>query len=147
MLTVSDSAASSAAAVSSTAPVSDAAPMRVIFIDDDNCVRSLVVQFLRKRGYVAEGFGSGKAALGWMARNQCALAITDIMMGDTDGLEVIQHIRRTYPKTKIIAVSGGDSRGNSYLHAARQLGAANVISKPFTLAQLDAAVRQILGRE
>lgn len=124
-------------------PASAGAPARpaLIIVDDDESVRALVVHYLSKRGFDVTAFSDGKAALAWLEHNACAVVITDILMRETDGLEVIRHLRRTRPALKVIVVSGGDSRGNSYLKAARLLGAANVMSKPFSLADLDAAVR------
>ncbi len=74
------------------------------------------------------------------------LIITDLMMPGQEGLETIMEIRRLFPATKIIAMSGGGHAGVlDFLPVAAQLGAARTLAKPFTHDQLLATVREVLG--
>ena len=74
--------------------------------------------------------------------------ITDIFMPDQDGLETIQQFRSEFPQVKIIAMSGGGDtlRNVSYLFSARELGAVQVLRKPFEKEALLDVVRQVLDR-
>jgi DNA-binding response OmpR family regulator len=73
------------------------------------------------------------------------LIITDLFMPDTDGLEIINQFRQTYPGVKIIAVSGGGSRGLvELLSVAKKMGAQRALMKPFSWEQLLAAVQELL---
>ena len=73
--------------------------------------------------------------------------ITDIFMPDQDGLETIQQFRREFPQVKIIAMSGGGDtlRNVSYLFSAREVGAVEVIRKPFEGEALLDVVRKTLA--
>jgi CheY-like chemotaxis protein len=73
------------------------------------------------------------------------LVITDVLMPDGDGLEVITSLRRVAPLTRVLAVSGGGNhlRATDCLAFAKGLGAHGVLMKPFNRAQLLAAVNKI----
>ena len=70
------------------------------------------------------------------------LLITDVVMPERDGLELIAFSRRTRPSMKIIAISGGGQylRGPDCLRIARGLGAHAVVMKPFNWEQLLAGI-------
>jgi DNA-binding response OmpR family regulator len=73
------------------------------------------------------------------------LIITDLFMPDTDGLEIIYQFRHEFPDVKIIAVSGGGSRGLVELLAvAKKMGAQRALMKPFAWEELLAAVQELL---
>ena len=74
--------------------------------------------------------------------------ITDIVMPGKEGLEVLMELRKQRPPVQIIAMSGGgQGSGAAYLDAARLLGAAKVLLKPFRSAVLLAAVDELLATE
>jgi CheY-like chemotaxis protein len=61
-------------------------------------------------------------------------------------VEVIRHIRKTYPKLKIIAISGGGAtKRELLLDIARVLGVSRTLEKPFTMTALLKAVHEVLG--
>jgi DNA-binding NarL/FixJ family response regulator len=68
--------------------------------------------------------------------------ITDIVMPEMDGLEVVTALREKHPSVKIIAISGADS--GDYLDSARLIGAAKVLRKPFAGDVLMAAINDLL---
>ena len=76
-------------------------------------------------------------------------------MPKVHGLELIKALRARYPGVRVIAISGGGSFGplaykpdavatHAYLAAARAIGAEEVLTKPFDMADLLAAVRRLL---
>lgn len=74
------------------------------------------------------------------------LVITDLIMPDKDGLEIIQDLRRLNPKVRILAISGGGRvDANEYLAVARKFGAVEVLPKPFTKDELRKALDAALG--
>ena len=86
---------------------------------------------------------NGKSALRMLDNASVDLVITDIFMPDTDGLALILGIRKAYPETKVIAISGGsDVIDGDYLHVANVFGAVRVFHKPLDLEALVAAVEE-----
>jgi DNA-binding response OmpR family regulator len=68
-------------------------------------------------------------------------------MPDTDGLEIINQFRHQFPEVKIIAVSGGGSRGLvELLSVAKKMGAERALMKPFSWEELLTAVRGVLDK-
>ena len=73
------------------------------------------------------------------------LVITDIVMPEKDGIEVILHVRERAPSTGVVAISGDGFRGNTgILSYATKLGADKVLAKPFRGDELLAAVNEAL---
>ena len=73
------------------------------------------------------------------------LIITDIIMPDIDGFELIDHIGSRYSNTKIIAISGGGKIASDlYLTVAERIGAALILKKPFSADELLAAIKGVI---
>ncbi len=120
---------------------------RVLIIDDEPEIRSLIRKSLVREGYeVAEardGFDGMR-----LFRNQPAdLIITDIFMPNKEGLDVIREIKQEFPAVKIIAISGGAVAMSNWdcLHMAQKFGANGSLSKPFTIAELTSIVRDVIS--
>ena len=77
---------------------------RVLVIDDEPQIRSLVKRFLSQAGYDVDQAGDGLDGVKEMKENPADLMITDILMPKKEGLETIREI---YPECKTIAMSGG----------------------------------------
>jgi CheY-like chemotaxis protein len=89
---------------------------------------------------------NGKSGLAAYRQQSPDLVITDIVMPDMEGLEVIRELRQTDPDIKIIAMSGGGiAAAEQYLALARTFGAGSVLDKPFTQEQLLTVVAEALG--
>ena len=116
-------------------------------IEDDAFIGAAVGFSLRQQGHRLDHFTAASAGRKWIAGNGCDLVITDILMPDSDGLELIQWLRREHPQVDIIAISGTDLWGNSHLRAALLLGATRILQKPFELAALSELVDQVTRRE
>jgi CheY-like chemotaxis protein len=85
----------------------------------------------------------GREAMELVERHKFHLVITDLVMPNREGIEVIRQLRQAHPKLKIIAVSG--AFGGRFLRAAAMLGADATLAKPVTPDQLLDAVRRLLG--
>ena len=73
------------------------------------------------------------------------LLITDLLMPEKEGIELIQEVRRNHPKMPIIAISGAQTdKTGIYLKMAGSLGADYVLAKPFALKDLLNTVKQAL---
>jgi YesN/AraC family two-component response regulator len=75
-----------------------------------------------------------------------SIVITDIIMPDKEGIEMITELKRDYPRIKIIAMSGGGRSGpQNYLEMAKHLGASRTLAKPFKHSDLIGAVQELLN--
>ncbi len=117
----------------------------VLVVDDDARIRRVVRGALGLHGSHVIEADDGKTALGMLDDGPVDLVITDIFMPNTDGLALILDMRKMYPETEVIAMSGGSEVvTGDYLHVAKALGAIRVFQKPLDLEALVAAVEERL---
>ena len=118
---------------------------RILLIDDDDSFRSMLRLKLTYFGHTVMEAHNGKEGLELLPQANADLVMTDIVMPEKDGIEVILELKQIQPNLKIIAMSGG-ARISSATHllVARQLGAAKVLPKPFTNEALIAAISELL---
>jgi CheY-like chemotaxis protein len=129
------------------APSQTGAGIRLLLVDDDEVLRVVQSDFLRRFGYDVHAAEDGRAAMKHLAAQPVDLVITDMVMPGSDGVEVIRHIRKMYPQLNIIAISGGggSTKRELLLDIARVLGVAKTLEKPFTMTALLKAVREVTG--
>jgi YesN/AraC family two-component response regulator len=73
------------------------------------------------------------------------LVITDLIMPEKDGIEIIRELTTEFPNIKIIAISGGGLIGpTDYLDMAKMLGAHRTLSKPIGRGELVRTVKEVL---
>jgi DNA-binding response OmpR family regulator len=121
---------------------------RILIIDDDRELVQTIREFLLDEGFTVEIACNGRDGIRLQNSSPFDLIITDIVMPEEDGLEVIMWVKKTYPNTKLIAISGGgyfDSR--DYLLMAKELGASIVLCKPFEIKSLTSGVKRLLNIE
>jgi DNA-binding response OmpR family regulator len=118
---------------------------RILIIDDDQDLTSSLMEIMLEEGYEVDIANNGREGIRKQSQNPYNLIITDIIMPEEDGLEVIMWVKKTDPNTKLIAISGGgyfDSR--EYLIMAKELGASVILCKPFEISTLVASVKKLL---
>lgn len=119
---------------------------RILVIDDEPQFRRTLTAILTKADYEVTEADNGKKALDLLRAAACDLVITDIFMPEKEGIETITEIKKTYPQTKIIAVSGGSSfNTKDFLSVAKKLGADVTIQKPFERKVILDAVAELLA--
>jgi CheY-like chemotaxis protein len=115
--------------------------MRILLVDDDDLSRATIHQMLERAGHAVVSTASGGDAIGLFKTNPPEMVITDLIMPDTDGLELIQELRKLDGTVRIIAISGGGRvNANEYLTVARKFGAAGILAKPFSNQELKDAI-------
>jgi DNA-binding NtrC family response regulator len=119
---------------------------RILVIEDDEKFRIMIKKMLEKTGFDdVEEAGNGVTGMKLFREHPFDLVITDIIMPDKEGLEVITELTKAHPGVKIIAMSGGGRIGpQSYLEMAQLLGASRTLEKPFRHAELIDAVNDVL---
>ncbi len=119
---------------------------RVLVADDDAQMRGLLRQTLELEGYEVMEASNGKEAITLYHGSPTDIIITDLIMPEKEGMELITELRSDFPEVKIIAISGGGRLGaEEYLPMAKGLGAVRTFSKPFNREDLLAAVQEILS--
>jgi CheY-like chemotaxis protein len=118
---------------------------RILLIEDNDAIRTLLRENLELAGHTVIEARDGNEGLDLFRRAGADLVVTDIVMPEREGLEVLRALRTSHPSLKVIAISGGgQGSGAAYLDAARLLGAAKVLLKPFPTAVLLAAIDELL---
>jgi YesN/AraC family two-component response regulator len=112
---------------------------KILLVEDEEAVRSMLKAVLEDEGYHVQEASNGKEALQSHASSSPDLILTDIVMPDIEGIEMIMKLRKSDPKVKIVAMSGGD-----YLTIAKKLGADHVLAKPFSHQTLLEALKAML---
>lgn len=119
---------------------------RILLVDDDDMSRQAVHRMLERAGFTVESTGDGRRAIETYQPGAFDLVITDLIMPEIDGLEIIQEVRRKDPAARILAISGGGRvQAEEYLSVARKFGAVEVLPKPFASQDLKAAVDRALA--
>ena len=118
---------------------------RIIVIDDDVQIRVLLKEILEQEGYDVVDAPDGLEGVRLYRENPADLVITDIIMPEKEGLEIIRELRTDFPEVKIMAMSGGGRIGpEPYLQIAERLGAKSILTKPIERDELIGAVREAL---
>ena len=113
----------------------------ILVVDDDQQVRTTIVRGLSALGYGVRDAASGAEALELIAQQKPQLVILDYMMPGMDGAETAREIARIDPDLPVIF-----STGHAALRVLRQAAGEDVsiLEKPFTLAELDQLINEIL---
>ena len=110
---------------------------RIVVIEDDMVIRESLKEILELNNYEVMTIDSGLDLAKRVNKFNPDILITDIIMPDKDGIEIIIEAKKTYPNIILIAISGGGRiDSESYLNTARYLGADATLKKPFSPAQL-----------
>jgi DNA-binding NtrC family response regulator len=118
---------------------------RIVLVDDIDLLRETLQIALQRAGHEIVEAASGLGIEGVVAQHKPDLVITDMLMPDRDGVEIVLALRRRYPALRIIAMSGGGNRGTLDLRMATKLGVSTTIAKPFEPHELVELVARILA--
>jgi DNA-binding NtrC family response regulator len=114
---------------------------RILVIDDDHEIRSLLRDILEPEGHEVADAPNGRIGIKLYQRERYDLVITDMLMPEQEGIETIAELQEKSPSVRIVAISGGGSRGNlNVLIDAKRFGAILTVPKPFGPTEILAAV-------
>ena len=116
----------------------------ILVADDDRAIRVVLDQALGRLGYQVRSTDKAATLWQWIGEGQGDLVITDVVMPDGNGLDLIPSIRKRRPDLRIIAMSAK----NTLLTAVRaaERGAFDYLAKPFDLNELIGLVQRALSR-
>ncbi|MBU6432131.1 MAG: response regulator [Nitrospirae bacterium] len=112
----------------------------ILIIDDEELIRVLLRSTLEAAGYEVTEAANGRQGLELYRHRQTDLVITDILMPELNGLDMLLELTREFLHAKVIAISGAGGEKN-VLDVAKLLGARQTFQKPLSLPQLLCAVR------
>jgi PAS domain S-box-containing protein len=117
---------------------------RILYVDDEEALVTLVTRLLTRQGFEVRGFTRGEEALAALAAapQDFDLVITDLNMPGTSGLELARQVLQRFPGLPVAVTSGyltDDLRGD-----AARLGVCEVIYKPNTVDEMLAAIHRVL---
>lgn len=118
---------------------------KVIVIDDDPAVRSVIVAAFERVGCETRWAIDGRSGVRLFNAEPAHLVVTDIVMPNQEGIETIMQLKRRDRPPKLIAISGGGRKGGQdFLTWASHLGADATLPKPFRTSELIEVARSLL---
>lgn len=121
------------------------APLRVLLLEDEATLRSAIGRFLHTRGYQVDMADSGRMALDALHDRRYDLILLDLRMQGISGEDVYETMVDAYPEQAArVVFMTGDMHSDHAARFIRRTGRP-VLAKPFTLAELETRIRQILG--
>lgn len=124
-----------------TGVMTDKAPLRVLVVEDELLMRWSIAEALTAKGYTVVEARDGASAVRALADSPPADAILlDYSLPDSKDLKLLSTIRRLAPLTPVVMMTAFATPG--LFEEARQLGAAEVLHKPFDIFDLEGVVRR-----
>lgn len=119
---------------------------KILIVDDNEQLLSLMNEFLVDNDYDVVCSLDGVGAKKIFSEFNPDIVITDIVMPNVDGIELLIEIRKIYPDIKTIVMSGGNKgHADTYLQMADKLGADVILNKPFQLKGLLVEIKKLLS--
>lgn len=118
-------------------------PKRILIVDDESYVRDLIRDTLHTRGYHTALAADGQRALEALAQQTYDMVISDVVMPEMEGFELLKKVKSLHPETKVVILTGYSRHhdiSEFLLH-----GADDYLSKPFQVQELLVAVSRVLG--
>jgi len=119
---------------------------KICLIEDEAMIRETLNRILQKLGHEVVTCSDGAQGLIEITKNSYDIVLTDIIMPEVEGIEILQTVKKVSPTTKVIAMSGGGRVGNTdFLEIASSLGADAIIYKPVTKTDFMEALNKCLS--
>ncbi len=112
----------------------DSGSAKIIIVDDEAAHLKALCDILQRHGYATEGFAAPVAALAAIERGRYALLLTDLMMPEMNGIELLESARQKDPNLAAIIMTGEGTIATAV--EAMQSGAMDYVLKPFKLSTL-----------
>ena len=121
----------------------------ILLIDDASHIRTVMTEYLLLEGHTVDTAANGREGIRLFGLNHYDLVITDVVMPEMDGLELLAALKQKDSTVRIIVMSGGAARLDPQLllTTAQAMGADRVLPKPLDFWKLQIAVKEVLGGE
>jgi DNA-binding response OmpR family regulator len=118
--------------------------MKILIIEDEKSLLEDIKHYLTENGYNCDYSTTVKSALNKLAENKYTVALIDLDLPDGSGLEIISHIKNTFPEMGIIITTAANSLEDKL--NGLKLGADDYLTKPFHLSELNARIYSLIRR-
>ena len=115
----------------------------ILVADDDRAIRTVLTQALARQGYDVRTTGNAATLWNWVQGGDGDLVITDVVMPDENGLDLVPRIKKLRPDLKIVVMSAQNTLLTAVKAAER--GAFEYLPKPFDLTELVNVVERALA--
>ena len=116
--------------------------IKMLLVDDDESILAILSDLMPIFGYDYDIARSGEEAVEKLKHDSFHIVLTDMMMPNMDGMELLKYINTHYPNIKVMVVTGYD-RSFTYTDVIRA-GASDFISKPFNTDELEAKINRLV---
>ena len=116
--------------------------IKILLVDDDQSILEILADLMAIFGHDYVTAQNGVEAIEKLKHNFFDIVLTDMIMPDIDGMELLKHIKRNYPNIKVMVVTGYE-RAFTYTDVIRA-GASDFISKPFNTDELEAKINRLV---
>lgn len=122
-------------------------PMKrlILVVDDEPVIQRVIDIILQLSGFDCHTAANGHQALEKLQSNPYEIVITDVNMPGMDGMELLKEVRRNYPNTDVLVISGFLEAEDGA--ALLQAGASDFLAKPFNAYELTDKITRILGKQ
>jgi DNA-binding NtrC family response regulator len=115
---------------------------RILVVDDEPNICQVLSAVLRKEGHEVEVCRDGEEALLLMEKTPVDLLITDVIMNNVSGVELLQRVQAASPQTPVVMMTAYGTIKSAV--DAIKLGAFDYLAKPFDMDQMKSVVRKAL---
>lgn len=116
---------------------------KILVVDDNTVVRDVVSRMLSLLGHVVSSADSGENGLSIFLANIFDIVLSDYEMPGMDGVALACSVKRSAPRTRVVIMTGG---GRETVFSRKSTAVDQVISKPFTLAEIDETIQGLRGQ-
>jgi DNA-binding NtrC family response regulator len=117
------------------------AKVRILCVDDEHAIRTLLQSQLEQEGYHVETAEDGDVAIARLDKSEFDVVLLDIRMPNVGGIDVLKHIRDKGMKLRVIMLTAVDDL--TIAMESVRLGASDYLTKPFDTEDLFSAIRRI----
>jgi two-component system chemotaxis response regulator CheY len=116
---------------------------RILVVDDNGIFRNMVSKMLSRLGYDVSSADSGESGLSIFLQNKFDAVLSDFEMPGMDGVALARSVKNSSPLTRVVIMTGSDT---GVLFYTKNPAVDGVISKPFTMEEIDETIRSVSGQ-
>ena len=118
-------------------------PKKIIVVDDEKIICNMAKKILQIEGYEVDTFTDSVLALDAIRKNQYDLIITDLMMEQVSGMDILREVNRRSPQTKVIMLTAFATMETTIAAIREQI--FDFFPKPVKIEDLKRSVKRALG--